>query len=73
MFSAHEKRKQLDHRRFEAAHLKYTSLKMVSWYPETTSYSNVKFESDVKTRLHLHCFLALRQDMQVSRFYLTSN
>ena len=42
----------MDRRRFEAAHLKYASLKMVSWYPEATSYSSVKFEGDVTDTLN---------------------
>ena len=52
LLSAHNKRRQMDRRRFEAAHLKYASLKMVSWYPDTTSYNCVKFEGDVTDTLN---------------------
>lgn len=42
----------MDRRRFEAAHLKYASLQMATWYPEATSYNQITFEGDVKDTLN---------------------
>lgn len=50
--SAHKKRQQMDRRRFEAAHLKYASLQMASWYPQTNIHGSIKFEGDVLESLY---------------------
>ena len=51
IFSANQKRQQMDRRRFEAAHLKYASLKMATWYPEAISHCSIKFEGKVTDTL----------------------
>lgn len=42
----------MDRRRFEAAHLKYASLQVATWYPEAISYSSIKFGGDVTDTLN---------------------
>lgn len=42
----------MDRRRLEAAHLKYASLQMATWYPEAISNSAIKFEGDVMATLN---------------------
>ena len=41
----------MDRHRFEAAHLKYASLRMASWYPEAIRGGNIKFEGDAMDTL----------------------
>lgn len=51
-FRAHKRRQQLDRCRFEAAHLKYASLQMATWYPKAISYNCVKVEGDIMDTLN---------------------